>query len=356
MHPLKEERFLKVNLITIISLFLLILAGGIVRISGSGMGCPDWPKCFDQYIPPTKISQLPADYKERYIAKRVQKNNRFAEMLGNLGYGETAYKIRNDQSILKPDEFNVFKTYTEYLNRLIGVVFGFLVLALAVLSLHYLKRRKSIFILCICNLILVGFQGWLGSIVVSTNLLAWVVTVHMLLALVILALLITTYFKAKTSRNRNILIRHPSKSIRALTFLIVTLSIVQIALGTTVREQLDSIADAMNHLNRSEWISNSGLAFILHRDFAIVVLIANVAVFLMIRKRFALDGLQFRYASINILFIGLQFITGFTLSYLALPPVAQAVHLVLASLLFGGQYYLFLLLSKNRYIHKKSIK
>ena len=356
MYPLKEERFLKVNFITIISLFLLILAGGIVRISGSGMGCPDWPKCFDQYIPPTKVSQLPADYKERYIAKRVQKNNRFAEMLDNLGYGETASKIRNDQSILKPDEFNVVKTYTEYFNRLIGVVFGFLVLTLVILSVHYLKKRKSIFILSICNLILVGFQGWLGSIVVSTNLLAWVVTVHMLLALVILAILITTYFKAKTSRDRGILLRHPSKSIRALSALIVVLSIVQIALGTTVREQLDYVADAMNHLNRSEWISKAGFSFILHRDFAIVVLIANTAVFLMIRKRFALDGLQFRYAGMVVLIIGLQFITGFTLTYLALPPVAQAAHLVFASLLFGAQYYLLLLLSKNKYIHKKSIK
>src|ERR1044071_4469786 len=113
-------RFQKTNLATIILLFILILAGGVVRSSGSGMGCPDWPKCFGRYIPPTNASELPKDYKEVYVAKSMAKNQKFARMLDALGYDQLATRIRNDRSILMPEDFNGVRTWTEYLNRLVG--------------------------------------------------------------------------------------------------------------------------------------------------------------------------------------------------------------------------------------------
>src|ERR1700750_1912133 len=115
-NPKSRNRFRKTNLLSIIFLFAVILAGGVVRGSGSGMGCPDWPKCFGGYIPPTSVAQLPADYKQKYVAGRVKKNERFAKTLDKMGYEDLAKRIREDRSILIPEDFNAARTWTEYVN------------------------------------------------------------------------------------------------------------------------------------------------------------------------------------------------------------------------------------------------
>ncbi|MES2265397.1 MAG: COX15/CtaA family protein [Bacteroidota bacterium] len=333
------NKFLKFNLITIILLFLVILAGGVVRSTGSGMGCPDWPKCFGRYIPPTSISELPANYKKTYADKRLAKNQKFAKMLDVFGYGQLAERIRNDKSILLPEEFNTARTWTEYINRLIGAASGLFLLLCVVYSFKYWSTNKLIVFLSIFNVILVGFQAWLGSIVVSTNLVAWIVTVHMLIALAILAISITTYHMAKV-QGRYKVERKPFIAI--VTLLVLALSILQITFGTEVREKIDAVASHLEGSYRDSWVQRAGEIFAQHRDVALIVLVMNLVLYALIRKGFNKQSIQQQLMSFTFLMIMLQIVTGILLSYWALPPFAQAAHIILASLVFGAQFYLLL--------------
>lgn len=337
-------RFQKVNLITIVLLFVLILAGGIVRSTGSGMGCPDWPKCFGQYIPPVNSSELPKDYKQKYVSERMAKNQRFAKTLDLFGYGDLARRIREDKSILVPEEFNAAKTWTEYINRLIGATSGFFLLLCAVFSFSYRRENKLIPFLSILNVVFVGYQAWLGSIVVSTNLVPLIVTIHMLLALAIVAISIGTYHMAKVYGKQKL---NTSPIAHVVTLFALIISIAQIIFGTEVREKIDSVASRLQGGYRDAWITNVGAIFYQHRDVAVLVLLINVLLYAIIRGNFNKHSIQQQLMSFTFLIIMLQIVTGILLSYWSLPPIAQAAHIMLASLIFGAQFYLMLNLYRS---------
>ena len=344
MYPAAEKRFINTNRITIIFLFLVIIAGGVVRSTGSGMGCPDWPKCFNRIIPPTSVSQLPEGYEEDYIEGRAKKNQRFANMVDFFGYRDMADKIRHDESILVHEEFNVAKTWTEYVNRLVGVLAGFALLFSAIYAFTYIKTKPSIFVWSVLNVFVVVFQAWLGSIVVSTNLMPWIITVHMLLALVIVAISIYTFYIATTLRNKTILVNYKSSGLKALAIVSILITLVQVVYGTEVRE----IIDHMNAegLARSEWIDSIGINYIIHRILAYVTLAITVLYFFLVKNRFSANSLQSKYAWVVLILVLIQMLSGIVLARFEVPAFAQTTHLVIASLFFGAQYYLMLLMTK----------
>ena len=352
MVPKAEKRFIKLNLLTIVVTLLLILAGGIVRSTGSGMGCPDWPKCFDQYIPPTHASQLPANYKDKYVAERVAKNERFAKTLEKMGKAHLADSIRHDESILQPETFNVAKTWTEYLNRLMGAITGFFLVGLLVYSFTYRKTATRILVLSILNVIIVGFQAWLGSIVVSTNLMPWIVTVHMLLALVILAILVYTYNYAKQLHEQQLVIMSNITWLKILTLASVALSTVQVVLGTEVREAIDAISKAMMYNDRASWVGKVGEVFSYHRDVAILVLILNVVIYKIVKDKFNGKATALLVGNGIAIVLIIQIVTGLLLSNFALPPYAQALHILFSTALFTLQYYLYLLVYRTDTYHQ----
>ena len=330
--------FRRLTISTLVSVYILILVGGVVRSTGSGMGCPDWPKCFGQWTPPTSVTELPENYKATYSAYRHKKNERFAKYLTAFGFKETGDKILNDDSVKEETEFNPVKTWIEYLNRVVGVIIGFLIFAVFVYSIRYRKTNRTITGIAFLSFVLVGFQGWLGSIVVSTNLTPWTITLHMFLAMVIVALLIYLVHVSQSD------IQNPSQYNlqpigKILLVLCMVALLVQILFGTQVREGIDRVAREIQ--GRENWISAIGMDFIIHRTFSWVVLILNAVLVVKLWKMQAVN----RFALTVILLILGTILTGVGMAWFAVPPFLQPVHLLLATVTFGVQFLLVLKVS-----------
>lgn len=291
----------KFTVITIIALYVLIGIGGIVRASGSGMGCPDWPKCFGLWIPPTEISQLPTNYKEIYSTR----------------YHEVT-------------EFNVVKTWTEYINRLIGVLIGFFVFITAILSIKYFKTDKWVTICSFASFVLVAFQGWLGAQVVFFNLKPIIVTLHMLLAIVIVLLLLISYFRIDINNEKHKL-DIPQKSINFL-YVLTFMSVIQILLGTQVRQQVD----IMSKFQTEQFVlEDMGWLFLIHRSYSAILTGMLVHWFFknitFIKQLKSLVNISYLLFSSFIMLI----FAGVSLNYLDFPKWAQPLHLTFGCVYVG---------------------
>lgn len=340
--------FRRISLITVIAVYFLILVGGVVRSTGSGMGCPDWPKCFGSWVTPTSVDQLPNDYQDIYLAKRVEKNDRFILQLEKLGFSKKADEIRNDKSILIEEEFNAVKTWIEYVNRLVGVVIGILVLLTLIRSLKLWSLDKTITSLSVFNLLLVMFQGWIGSIVVSTNLLPWMITLHMMLALLIVCLLLYVHY-------RSYRLAYPvrfktDKPNRLFVILVVgfVLMLIQIVLGTQVREEIDAIAFSFGNMMRDQWIGGLGTEFLIHRSYSLVLLAVHILFLYKIYKYSLRHVSVFRWSQFLMFLIGVEIASGVGMAYFAVPAYLQPVHLLVGSLIIGVQFVLLLQLNDQK--------
>ncbi|MFD2938080.1 COX15/CtaA family protein [Spirosoma flavum] len=311
----KEQRFRSLAFLTVIVIYLLILAGGIVRGTGSGMGCPDWPKCFGRWIPPTEISQLPVNYQKIYGAKLK---------------GEV--------------EFNATKTWIEYTNRLLGVLSGFLVFATLIASLSYLRKDKTIIWGSAAAFVLIGVNGWLGSRVVATELTQYVITLHLLLAILVVFALLFVWIRSNAHRLHIEDISVENNISRWLLGILLVLTIGQIVLGAQVRDVLDSVVKRIGYTQRDSWVDNLDWRFYIHRSFSLVILTLHVAIIYQLRKRNK-TGVFVSLTNALMALVIAEIGTGVIMAYLGVPAIAQPIHLILAILIIGLQFSIGLLLT-----------
>lgn len=334
------------GILTVVAVYFLILVGGIVRSTGSGMGCPDWPKCFGSWVPPTSLDQLPADYKEIYAEKRLEKNKRVATILSGLGFHDLSDKLIHDKNLYVEADFNPVKTWIEYVNRLVGVIIGLLIFGTLLLSIPLRNVKPPVFWYSVTAFALVLFQGWLGSLVVSTNLMPFMVSIHMGLAIVLVFVLIMAVFKAGSFA-----ITLPSgasySDISGLLLLTMLATFIQIIVGTQVREEVDIVAVTLEG-SRSLWISKLGDVYLFHRLFSYVLLGLHVWLcYLLMKKLFSYRKVRISTIAILCILV-LSIITGNILNYMGLPAAIQPFHLLLASMLSGVQFLLYLLVVTSK--------
>jgi cytochrome c oxidase assembly protein subunit 15 len=281
---------------TIAATLFLILVGGLVRASGAGLGCPDWPKCYGLWIPPMDVIDLPSQY--------------------------------------NPDDFNALKTWTEYINRLIGVLIGLLITATFALSVKYRKSKPAVFLASAAAFVLVLFQGWLGGQVVRTGLTEWVITIHMMTAMVIVGLLIFAAFKAFSGQIGLNISREHFNQLKIASLLLLLFMTIQMVLGTQVREAVDHVSRVLLIEDRSLWLENIGIMDDIHRSFSWLLMITSGWLVWYSRKQDI--STYFRKMSYWILGLILsQVFIGIVLAYVNMPASFQVLHLFGSAVLFS---------------------
>ena len=281
------------------------------------MGCPDWPKCFGQLIPPTDESQLPADYHQIYAQR---------------GYADT--------------QFNPTKTWTEYVNRLVGATTGILVILSLVRARHFVHTDRPVFIASVATLVLIGFQAWLGSAVVASNLKPYMITAHMAMAFVLVYLLIYAIARSQRLDLQSFSESTLPSFFKNLLAVALGLTLLQIAMGTQIRQSIDPlIAQELGH--RESWREYFPIVFYVHRSFSSVILLLNLWLAWKILKGVTGRHPVRRFAKVLGGLVLAAVATGVSLDRLGFPAFVQPLHLLLANLIFGTQVYLYLLVRQN---------
>jgi len=326
---------------SLILVYLVIAAGSVVRMTGSGMGCPDWPKCFGYLIPPTERAQLDWKPNHRYQNGQVIIVSESLRVAAKDFISKNNYQESNWEPYTKHDYalFNPTHTWIEFINRLLGALAGLATLLLFVSALRRLKSDPIAPIGAFLVVLGMGFQGWLGKTVVDSNLLPFKITIHMAMALLIVLLLV--YLLSRDQKIQTQLLQ--LKQFKAMALIALLLSLIQIGMGTQVRQYVDEQMHRLNLMQASTWFSDAPFLFYIHRSFSLIVFIIHAYWGYLFYKN---NTIPLVFKGIIVL-IGLEIFTGIWMYYFDFPFSSQPLHLVLAALLFGAQSFLLFVIKRK---------
>lgn len=339
-----KKYFPSVTKTALVLVYLVIIAGALVRMTGSGMGCPDWPKCFGYYIPPTDISELTwspgREFEKGQVIIRGEKLLVAQEHFkSGSEFDESHWQVytKHDYAL-----FNPTHTWVEYINRLVGALAGLACFVMAVFSFSFWKQNKKITLLSWLVVFLMGFQAWLGATVVYSVLNPVKITIHMVMALLIVCVILYILNLAKPKAVTPLKFDKVFDSVLIISLI---LTLTQVILGTQVRQFVDEQVKMYGYDAMHKVLEDPIIGFYFHRTFSFVVLLINV---ILITRN---NKLKLGFKKINwvMWLLAIEIFSGILMYWYDFPFGSQSVHLVIASLLFGTQFYL-ILESKNREI------
>lgn len=340
MSPsLNVLRFAKISLICV---FIVIIAGSVVRITGSGMGCPDWPFCFGYVVPPTSVEPLTFSPDRSFHEGQMIIHSDTLWVANDDFTTKNSFERNNWHKYAKHDYavFNATHTWIEYINRLATGVLGFPCMILLFISFIRLIKTKEwiTFLLALFTVFGLGFEAWLGKLVVDGNLKENSITYHMLGTMVIIALLIAIIIRHSESEHRTVF----SMRFKLVALAMLVLSVTQVILGTQVREEIDIIAKNID--DRSGWIAQLSSIFFIHRSFA-YLLVACAAALIYMNRKLSVPLKQINLIAAVLL---LEIAGGVVLSYLDMPKLMQPLHLLLGIMLFALSFFIVLAMNARK--------
>ena len=330
-----KKRFESIVKITLVSLYLIFLAGSFVRMTGSGMGCPDWPKCFGYYIPPTSEKQITWQPNTSYNKGMIIIKDEVLFVAEKEVNTTSIFDKNNWKKYTKHNyaTFNKFHTWTEYINRLVTVVSGIIFLFLIANSLKFRKENKQIPIISFSAFFLMLVEAALGKMVVDTHLKPTMITIHMVIGLIIIGFILRLLFLIKEKDN----VFKYHKLFNKLLMVSVIFSIIQIALGTQVRQFIDEQVKLFGFENKQYSLMNPSFKFYFHRSFTIAIILVNGGLYYLNKKH----HLGYKLIHWVLILLFLETISGILMYYAEFPFGTQAVNLFSGAFLFGIQFYLW---------------
>ncbi len=308
----------RLALTSIILLIVIIFAGAVVRVTGSGLGCPDWPTCWGKLIPPTSVDQIDREKLAADIIKFKEKAPR---------YGRDPDEITVDSLLTK---FDATQTWIEYLNRLITLPLTLVTFILMIACLRTGRFRRE----GVASFALVIISALVGILVVATGLNTAVITLHSALAFALLFVL-TYILWADAPANES---RHSiPEATRPQVMVLLACVIIEWILGSQIREITDHLQMQYGVDSRPSWIGKIADSwwFVIHRSFSWSILLAA----LWLGRKVGWRGFVPRLV-LTLVFI--LMIMGVILSQVGIHAVVQVLHVGLAGILISAVFYWWL--------------